>query len=456
MRLNLLLYVVAVFPAVVLAALLSWSGYQVAVFAAFAAALIAAFFSSRLITSGMAGPVSKMSSVAKAFISGNYHLDVVLRKEGWPETASLVSSLNRLMLELNAYRAFHLDQVLEEYNKSQALLDTITDAVLLTDDRGRLIHSNRTALTLLGLSMDGGDMVLPGSIGQAAFAPVIGEILASQEKYIKAELPVPGSDDGGGGARDYRLISRQFQLPALKRPGRVIVIRDVTAEKEIEGARETFFHMITHDMRAPVTSIQGYAQLMEKFVDPSPQTRKCLQAILHSSARLNGMIADILNMIKLEHSEMRLNPAPIDAGELCGYVAEMHEPLASAKKIALSVLPLPVKAAFTGDFVLLERVLSNLVGNSLKFTPSGGKVVLSCSAGGGGAEFCVEDDGPGVPEERRAEIFNKFSQLEEHKYMGFGLGLAMCKMAVELHGGRIWVESGAKKGSRFLFTIPAR
>ena len=93
------------------------------------------------------------------------------------------------------------------------------------------------------------------------------------------------------------------------------------------------------------------------------------------------------------------------------------------------------------------------MGNSLKFTPGGGSITLSTWEDKEKVFFAVEDTGPGIPENKRKEIFEKYSQMEEHKSMGFGLGLAMCKMTVELHKGDIWVESEVGKGSKFIFTV---
>jgi signal transduction histidine kinase len=178
---------------------------------------------------------------------------------------------------------------------------------------------------------------------------------------------------------------------------------------------------------------------------------------MRSSDRLKGMVEDILNMIKLERGEMRLASVSIDGGELCARMFELHQPLAERRKITLSVPPPSgEKVVFNGDIALLERVVANLVGNALKFTPTGGAVRFSCHAKGTDALFKVEDSGPGVPETMREEIFKKHFQQEEHKHMGFGLGLAMCKMAVELHGGRIWADAGTERGAVFAFTIPLK
>jgi signal transduction histidine kinase len=117
-------------------------------------------------------------------------------------------------------------------------------------------------------------------------------------------------------------------------------------------------------------------------------------------------------------------------------------------------LPAAGKIEFSGDGPLLERVIGNLVGNSIKFVPQGGTISLGCAETSGGVRFQVEDTGPGIPEDKREVIFNKYVQMEEHASFGFGLGLAMCRMAVELHKGRIWVESVVGAGSKFIFVIP--
>lgn len=429
-------------------------GYLYAFLLAAAAAFAAVYVAAGMVMSGLVVPMTKVSASVKCFISADYKLEAAIPKEGWAESERLISSVNRLMLELSAYRAFQLNQVLEERGKAEALIETITDGVVLVDDRGGLIYSNDAALKLLGIPKRTPDVVLPASVKNAFFAASIKEIMESREICMKRDVDVgvPGEDYDI--SRSYRITARQFLSATLKRPGRVIVIRDVTVEKEIESSRETFFHMITHDMRAPLTSIQGYAQMLGKYTESSPEGTKFLKVILRAANRLNGMIADILNTIKLEHGEMKLRTEVIDASALCGRVAEIHEPLAARKSIKFSVSPPPAAITFAGDMGLLERVITNLVGNSLKFTPAGGSVSISCRQVAEDVVFTVEDTGPGVPEAQRSEIFKKYSQMEEHKYMGFGLGLAMCKMAVELHKGSIRVESEVGKGSKFIFSIP--
>ena len=456
-RLTALLLASSLAPVAVFAACLPGPGgeHLYALSLAATTALAAVLLAAAGIMRGFASPVCGVASMLKCFTAPAYRLEAAVAKEGWPEAQGIIGDVNRLMLELSAYRAFNVDQVLEERGRAQALIEAVPDGIILLDDRGLVVYSNRAALRLLGITDPGKTTVLPEAVRNAAFFDVFRAITASQEVFVKAEAAVPGEEGACVAARNFRITSRQFRLATIKQPGRVIVMRDITVEKEIENARETVFHMITHDMRAPLSSIQGYTQLLGKEILPFPEGAKYLEVIMRSSKRLNGMIEDILNTIKLEHGTMELRRGIVAAAELCARVFELHEPLAARKNIRFSITPLPAGVAFPGDAALLERVITNLVGNSLKFTPQGGEVSLSCREAAGEVVFYVEDTGPGIPDDKKKEIFEKYAQLDEHKYMGFGLGLAMCRMAVELHKGRIWVESELGKGSRFFFAVPS-
>ena len=405
-----------------------------------------------LVSNRIIRPINNMVNGVKNFLKVQ-HLDQVIPQEGWPEIKVLVGILNRLMLELQAYRAFQLNQIVEEKGKAQALIDTISDGVLLIDDRGSMIYSNNTALRLLGIPKISPEVGVPRSVKNEAFFKALTDMLAQKEKYLKTELEASLSSDSKAPAKSFRIISNQFLLATLKRPGRVIIIRDITSEKEIEKAKEDFFHMITHDMRAPLSTLQGYTELLMKKIGPSPSTDKYLQSMLYSSRRLRGMIDDILNVTKLERGTMALQLDSMDASALMARIKDNHEPVAGPKNIKLSVALPPSKIELMADPILLERVITNLMGNSLKFTPSGGSITLSTWETAQEVFFAVEDTGPGIPEAKRKEIFEKYGQMEEHKSQGFGLGLAMCQMTVELHKGRIWVESEVGKGSKFIFTV---
>lgn len=345
---------------------------------------------------------------------------------------------------------------LQESLKAHALAETIAEGALLVDDRGRLIYSNTQALKMLGFPPLRPDISVTDAIDNKEFSRALAEVLASEKSSSETVITLGGQDEGHPITGCFRVTSRRFFSKALNCAGSAIMIRDVSAEKERDAAREVFFQMMIHDMRTPLSSICGYTQLIKNRTGLPDDVSRCVRIVQHSSKRLSGMIEDALNIIKFNRGSMRLQPGLIDAGELCTGIFEVHEPLAARKNINFSIQPAPAKIEFHGDAALIERVIANLVDNSLKFTPHGGTVSVSFREAGGETLFCVEDNGPGIPEDKRHAIFEMYTQLEEHAHMGFGLGLSMCKMAVELHNGRIWAESEKGAGARFYFTIPPR
>jgi signal transduction histidine kinase len=379
-------------------------------------------------------------------------LTTTIPHEGWPEIKSLISVFNRMMLELQAYRGFQLSKIVEEKTKAEALIDTIPDGVVLVDQNNRLMSSNQIALKLLGIPKASPDVVLPKSVRNIDFFKEISNLISSKEKFVTAEL-VSTISQNPPITKNFRILSNQYMLATLKKPGRILIIRDITTEKELEKAKEDFFHMITHDMRAPLASIQGYVELLKKMIPPSDKTEKFISNMLFSSRRLRGMIDDILNITKLEKGTMMLQLDTISAEGILTGIRDNFEPISGPKNIKIIVAPPKQAINFNADPILIERVISNLIGNALKFTPSGGTITLSGDENEQEIFLWVQDTGPGVPEDKRKIIFEKYSQLEKHKQMGFGLGLAMCRMAVELHQGKIWVESEVGKGSTFIFTV---
>jgi len=456
LRFFLILAATAFLPLLLAAALGGvWHNSAIFLPALAAAGFAGALSGVLLVSNRLIRPVNNMVGGVTRFLKEDHRLEAVLPQEGWPEIKSLAAALNRVMLELQAYKAFQLGQMVEEKNKAQALIDTITDGVILVDDRGGVIHSNQTALRLLGIRKLSADTVLPRSITNEVFFREFTAIRASTEKFIRSEIlaPLPAVAEAAPVMRHYRIIANQFFLATLKRPGRVVVLCDITNEKELEKTKEDFFHMITHDMRAPLSTIQGYVEILTRKVPPTPDTDNYFKSMLYSTRRLRGMIDDILNTTKLQRGTMTLVLDTVSANDLITRVRENHEPVAVPKNIKMVMELPPENLQFRGDAALLERVITNLAGNSIKFTPSGGTITLGVSQDAENINFWVRDTGPGIPEDKRVSIFDKYSQLEEHKSQGFGLGLAMCKMTVELHKGRIWVESETGKGSKFIFTV---
>jgi signal transduction histidine kinase len=225
---------------------------------------------------------------------------------------------------------------------------------------------------------------------------------------------------------------------------------------ELEQLRDSLVHMIVHDLRTPLTSIMGGLQTIVDSEFEPELTREFVALAADSARSLLEMVNTLLDINKLESGQLDLHREPVNFASLAQEALDQVRGLALEHRHELhseaDVCPL-----LPADGELLRRVVVNLLGNAIKFTPDGGRISLSCAADDQGLTFTVRDTGPGIPEEDRERIFEKFGQVQSRqqgrKY-STGLGLTFCKMVAEAHGGRIWVESEPGRGSAFHVWIP--
>jgi two-component system sensor histidine kinase/response regulator len=228
----------------------------------------------------------------------------------------------------------------------------------------------------------------------------------------------------------------------------------------LERLRDDLTHMIVHDLRTPLTSIIGGLQtIILGGIDPhSPEGEEMGAMALSGAHSLLGMINDLLDVSKIEAGQMVLDRSPLDLAAVARAAVDQVRPLAREKRIRLIEDVPPDLGTVAGDEEKVRRVLVNLLGNAIKFTPEEGEVALEARRQGNAVRVSVRDTGEGIPEEYRERIFEKFAQVESRqsgRKMSTGLGLTFCKLAVEAHGGTIRVESILSQGSTFWFTLPS-
>ena len=219
-------------------------------------------------------------------------------------------------------------------------------------------------------------------------------------------------------------------------------------------ARDQMLGVVAHDLRNPLSTILMASEMLEDAVQPTPSARKQVTMITRAGERMNRLIQDLLDVKRIEGGGIAVEPRPVPASSLLAEAAEMLRPLAAASAIELQVEDCGVLPSVSADPHRIQQVLSNLIGNAIKFTPSGGRITLRARPSSGGVRLAVADTGPGIPAEQLPHIFGQFWQGARTDRRGIGLGLAIAKGIVEAHGGRIWVESRMGKGSTFYFSLP--
>ena len=373
------------------------------------------------------------------------------RMAGWQ---GLSRQFSRAQTDLERALEDAKSELAHERGRLQTLIEKLPDALIMTNMRGEVIYFNAAAMPLVGA---GDSDVRAG--GRALFTPLQPEkwrmaVQAILKKHSSGQDFVVGAPDGA--AATYRTVVTMFNDAATGDFGVLVMLRDVTAERRLDALKEEFFQSAAHDLRAPLFAIQGYLRLLRKTLAPDERQTSYLEAIDQSCDKLTLFVKDALDSARIENGYLRLAPGPIDAHALARRTVSLFSPLADERGISLETrIAADAPSGFEADERLIERLLHNLVANALKFTPRGGRVLVSAESRGDHLEFAVEDDGPGIPAAQRSAVFERFRQLDSTgPKSGFGLGLSICAKIVKLHHGVIWVEPGPVSGSRFIARLP--
>ena len=323
------------------------------------------------------------------------------------------------------------------------------------------------------------DVMMPGMNGfevcrrlkQDARTQVVPVLLvtALKEKEDRIRALEAGADDFLSKPIDAtELIVRVKSLLRIKRYYDELMARNRQIQEksikleELERLKEKLFHMVIHDLRNPLMSISGALEIVRKGFDPpSPAEANMLDICMRGCREMKGILDSTLDIYRMEHGGMQLRKESFDWREMLGQIEPAIRMKAQAKRLQLTFCPSLAAQCVCGDRNMLTRVISNLLDNAVRHTPEGGNIIVFSGPNPANRSFLVgvKDTGSGIPQEYRDRIFERFAQLPNAENGGregsCGLGLTFCKMALEAHGGRIWVESNPEEpGATFCFEIP--
>ena len=235
-----------------------------------------------------------------------------------------------------------------------------------------------------------------------------------------------------------------------------LLLKRRTAD-HLVSSRDDLISIVSHDLRSFLGAIAMNAEMLRRLAVTNQELVDAVrysQSIQNIAAEMTRIVGDLLDVASIEAGKIAIVAAPQDAGRLVHKAIELFRPtaLAAAVSLAAEVADDNLHAVFDADRVV--QVLSNVVGNALKFTPAGGRVVVSVTREAAAIQFAVADTGEGIPADTLATIFERFSQGRRVDRRGLGLGLFIAKRIVDAHGGKMWAESTVGRGSTFFFTLP--
>lgn len=355
-------------------------------------------------------------------------------------------------------------KVQQEKKQTEAVVRSVADGLIVVNEKGETLLINPAAEKLLGVKKE--DLTGKSILSAAKEERLITLATAvSGTVEEEKEITVNSNDQT---RRVLRSSTAVIENEAGQTMGMVSVLTDVTKQKELEEMKNKFISNVTHELRTPLAAIKESVNLfLDGMIGATTEEQKKVLAIAKRNIqRLGRLIDNVLDISKLEAGKLELKPSSFSLEEFVHENVKAFDAWASSKVITLeSKLP-PDKMELEVDRDRMSQVLTNLIGNALKFTPQGGKItaeveatILSESNPVPAVQFSVSDTGCGIPEKDKAKIFGKFAQgslKPVDKISGTGLGLSISKEVVELHGGRIWFESEENVGSKFIFIIPQR
>jgi len=345
----------------------------------------------------------------------------------------------------------------------QAVINAIPDGLVIYAADGTIQHMNAPAERILGFGMEEYLRPITERVKQTKPETLDGRPYpmerlpvqrALHDETVLGELlvfhPAPGQKLW------VSVSAAPIRDSAGKALGAVTVFTDVTATYELQQEHELFMHMVSHDLRNPLAVIHGHVQLLVQALKARKLDGELgmgLDAILRNERRMTVMLEDLVDMARLEGGQLEIKRQPILLSE---YVPDMLHNFSGVLDMRRMVLNIPADLpAVCADADRLERIMTNLLSNALKYSVEGTPVTLSARQIGQHVEISVADQGQGIAPEDVPHLFERFYRAKgKRRAEGIGLGLYITKMLVEAHGGSIHVESAVGKGSTFSFTLP--
>ncbi|MDZ7640531.1 MAG: ATP-binding protein [Desulfurivibrio sp.] len=403
---------------------------------------VVAWFSARRLSY----PLEEIRRAAERFADGNFGSPV--RAEGVEEVVSLALAVNRMAEQLG----FRLRANERQRQQLQTVFAAMVEGVITVDANQRLTGINQAAARLLAVDPE---RVRGQNIRLALPNPGLQELV---QRTLANPAPSEGEFtllDAGGRERYCR--ANGVLLSAAddrEEAGAVLVLSDLTRLRRLENLRRDFVANVSHELKTPITSIEGFAEtLLDGALEEPEQAHRFVAVIQQQARRLNAIIEDLLTLSRIEQEgrspTVQLQYLPLQAP--LGAAVESCKPAAAAKEIELQVVGESAGPAWINP-ALLEQALVNLIDNAIKYSPAGRLVRIEVASADGELTVAVADQGQGIPAADLSRIFERFYRADKARSArlgGTGLGLAIVKHIVQVHGGRVEVESTVGRGSTF-------
>ena len=408
-------------------------------------AIILSFFLSKAITS----PIRNITESAKQLREGDFEHDIEIYSDD--EIGMLSATFNDMKSALKNT----LDVASDERAKLETVFTYLRDGVIAFTEDGRVLHINKTAMDLFE------DVYSPTFNVNDFIKLINADSPDSQAKSSKPQMdPFIESDVMyNGRVLDINFGNIKYNENNASHDGLIAVIHDITGRYELEKSRREFVANVSHEMRTPLTSIRGACETMLQDENMPDDFRKVfLNMALTECDRMTNIVSDLLTLSRLDNNKTRWKISKYSIADSLKHVTDMIRVDANNHKHKLSLAIIPGLPEIYADKERIEQVLINIMSNSVKYTPDGGKISVQASKrDDNNIEIVISDNGIGIPKEDVERIFERFYRVEKSRTSetgGTGLGLAIAKEIINAHAGDITIESELDHGTTVTITLP--
>jgi two-component system phosphate regulon sensor histidine kinase PhoR len=404
----------------------------------------------------ISNPITHFTRTATEIARGNFNERVIV--ESQDELGRLAKIFNYMTEELHRLRKMDLNRIITEKKKIDIIVKNIADGVIITDPNNCIVVMNSVMESWFGIQeKECQGKPLEQFISNNTLLLFIRSVQSdTSRKTPTTEIVIKSTKtwrDIFLQAHAARVVNEQNELIGI-----VTILRDITREKEIDRMKTELVSMVAHELRSPLTSISGFSELL---LDPTvnrEQAEEYATIILKESNRLSELINKFLDISKIEAGKSQAKKAPMQIRDVVDKVLDVNLHQAEKKGIVVSVKVSPNLPLVLGDHDMLEQVVLNLFTNAVKYSPENTAIEIRLKERESEVMVEVEDNGYGISEKSQQRLFEKFYRVTDNEKVreitGTGLGLALVKEIVEIHGGSIAVTSRLGEGSIFSFTVP--
>ena len=394
-------------------------------------------------------PIEKITGLARQMTEG--HLDKRIHLQTGDELEILGHTLNNLASRLDD----KVNEIIAEKQKLELVFEHMDNAVVLFDRYGQVASANKKAFTLFSIT--------PSMFGQHHIQ-VIGTSLLDKPLKESLRQGVPQRLDLKltlhGVKRVFQVFLAPIQRIDQESPGVLTVFHDITALKELEERQADFVANASHELKTPLTTIKGFSEtLLDGALSKSDLAAKFVTIIYEEAERMHRLVNDLLQLARIKSTDFKqhVKIEMVDVRAASETVCRQLTSKLANKSITATVTVIPEGMSICTSPDWLHQILTNLIENSIKFTPSGGKISITCKHDNNHAVITVKDSGVGIPPQDIPFIFDRFYRIDRARSRadgGTGLGLAIVKFMVETLGGHVTVHSKVDVGSTFTVTLP--